>query len=227
MNDIFKFLINLPQTLFFNFFYLPINQAIYLPIWLYGIKFKKLQGKIIIDNKKIRYGMIRLGPRTISLYETTKTRFIWENRGICCFKGSCIIGSNSAISTGINGYLEFGNNFSATTTLKIVCYKSILIGENTRISWENIIIDTDFHETINIETGEKSIPSKQIKIGKNNWIGIRTTILKGTETPDFCIVGAGSLLNKKYDVPSYSLIAGNPPKLLKTGILRDLNSLVH
>jgi acetyltransferase-like isoleucine patch superfamily enzyme len=171
--------------------------------------------------------MIRLGQILNSLYETTKSNFVWELRGTCCFKGTCVIGHNSAISTGKNAYLEFGTNFSATTSLKIACYKSVKFGENTRVAWDVLVIDTDFHETVNVETGERSIPSKDIIIGKNNWIGIHCLILKGTITPDFCVVGASSLLNRKYDFPKYSLIAGNPPLLHKTGIYRDLNSYVE
>jgi acetyltransferase-like isoleucine patch superfamily enzyme len=222
-----KYLIYLPQTIFFNLYYLPFKQAIRLPIILYKVKFKLLKGRIVIDTTNIRTGMIQLGPKINSLYETNRSWFIWEHRGTCCFKGSCIIGHNSAISTGVNGYLEFGNNVFVGTTLRIACYKSIIIGENTHFAWEVILIDTDFHETINILSKERSEATKEIRLGKNNWIGIRTIILKGTRTPDFCIAGASSLLNKNYDIPEYSLIAGNPAKLIKTGIYRDLNSNIR
>jgi len=221
LKDLFhllRLLINFPQIIFINFYYLPFNQAIFLPIWIYNAKFKIAKGKVFIDNNIINSGMIRLGPITNSLYETIKNRFIWENQGVCCFKGKCIIGHNSAISIGNNGYLEFGNNFKATNNLKIACHKSIIFGNNVLFSWENIIMDTDYHKTINILTGKENNSTKDIIIGNNNWVGIRSIILKGTITPDNCIIGANSILNKKYEFPEYSLLAGNPLRIQKENI---------
>jgi acetyltransferase-like isoleucine patch superfamily enzyme len=62
-----------------------------------------------------------------------------------------------------------------------------------------------------------------IKIGAHNWIGNRSNIMKGTITPDYCIVASGSLCNKKIDAPSYSLIAGVPARLIKSNIYRVLD----
>lgn len=218
--------LSLIKTLIFNFKYLPFHQAIKLPILLFKVKFKALEGKIKIDTDNISFGMIKLGRKMNSLYENSNSRFIWENKGTVIFKGQFAVGHNSSLSIGKNGTLEFGDNFVAVTTVKIACYKKIVFGNNNRIAWESLIIDTDFHATVSLDTGERSITCKEIIIGNNNWIGIRSMILKGTKTPNFCVVGAGSLLNKVYDIPEYSLLAGNPAKLIKTGIYRDLTSYV-
>lgn len=219
--------INLLKTIYFNFRLLPFRQAIHLPFFLYRVKLKNMNGKVLLESSKIKPGMVRLGGVYNSFFETGKFKLVWENRGTCVFKGECIVGHNSAIVTGNHGYIEFGANFRAYTTIRLCSYKSIVIGKNSRISWESQLVDTDFHETINIETGERSIPTKEIVIGKNNWIGNRVSIMKGTKTPDFCIVGACSLLNKEYDLPEYSLMAGVPAKLKKTGLYRDLGSDVE
>lgn len=218
--------LSLIKTLIFNFKYLPFHQAIKLPILLFKVKFKALQGQIKIDADNISFGMIKLGQKMNSLYENSNSRFIWENKGTVIFKGKCAVGHNSSLSIGKNGTLEFGDNFVAGTVLRIACYKKIIFGNNTRIAWEVSIIDTDFHATISVANGERSITCKEIIIGHNNWIGIRSLVLKGTKTPNFCVVGAGSLLNKVYDIPEYSLLTGNPAKLIKTGIYRDLTSHV-
>lgn len=49
---------------------------------------------------------------------------------------------------------------------------------------------------------------KGIKIGKNSFIGINSTILPGTEIGENCIVGAGTVVRGK--VESNSIIIGNP-----------------
>ena len=217
--------LSLIKTLIFNFKYLPFHQAIKLPIMLFNVKFKKLGGNVQIDADNISFGMIKLGQKINTLYENSYSQFIWENKGLVIFKGKCNVGHNSSLAIGKNGTLVFGDNFVAGTVLRIACYKKIIFGNNCRIAWETLIIDTDFHATISVETGVRSITCKEIIIGHNNWIGIRTMVLKGTKTPDYCIAGAGSLLNKNYtNLHNYSLIAGNPAKLVKTGIYRDLNS---
>ena len=55
--------------------------------------------------------------------------------------------------------------------------------------------------------------SKPIYIGKNVWIGLNATILKGTIIGDNCIVSAGSIV--KGEFPCNSIITGNPAKIVK------------
>lgn len=50
-----------------------------------------------------------------------------------------------------------------------------------------------------------------IKIGSNNFIGARTTILPDVEIGDFCVVGANSLVTK--DIPSHEVWGGYQPNL--------------
>lgn len=48
-------------------------------------------------------------------------------------------------------------------------------------------------------------------------------LMQHKKLPDFTIIGARSMTNKNYEIPTHSLIAGNPAKLIKTGIWRDFN----
>lgn len=54
------------------------------------------------------------------------------------------------------------------------------------------------------------------RIGKNCFIGGNSLILPGVEIGDNCIVGAGSVVTK--DVPPRTVVAGNPARVIKTGI---------
>jgi len=55
---------------------------------------------------------------------------------------------------------------------------------------------------------------KRVKIGSNVWIGSNVTILPSVEIGDGAVVGAGSVVTK--NVPEYSIVAGNPAKVIKT-----------
>lgn len=48
-------------------------------------------------------------------------------------------------------------------------------------------------------------------------------VMKGTVLPPRCVVSANSLLRKKYDTPEKSLLGGQPAKVLRVGVWRDLN----
>ena len=53
-----------------------------------------------------------------------------------------------------------------------------------------------------------------VRIGRYCFIGTASIILMGAELPDYSILGAGAILNKKYSEP-YQLYAGNPARMIK------------
>ncbi|GHU73516.1 hypothetical protein FACS189413_17980 [Bacteroidia bacterium] len=55
-----------------------------------------------------------------------------------------------------------------------------------------------------------------VHIGKNCFIAVGATIMPGITIGDEVIVGAGSVVTK--DVPSNTIVAGNPAKIIRTGI---------
>ena len=54
------------------------------------------------------------------------------------------------------------------------------------------------------------------RIGANCFIGGCSTILPGVEIGDNCVIGAGSVVTRS--VPSGSLVAGNPARILRENI---------
>lgn len=209
-------------TLYFNFHYLPFKQAIKLPILLYKPTFYKLEGRITIDAHQITFGMARFGFPQVSLYPNAGMAWELHGKGEIVIHGKCKIGNASAISVGKKGKIIFGNNFIASTSLKITSYCSIEFKEDVHIGWENIFMDTDFHKLTKV-SGGYSKGYNPIVIGSNNWFGLRCTVLKGTQTPDFCVISGNSVLSRKFDeVPTHSLISGNPAQLKRTGIYRNM-----
>lgn len=60
---------------------------------------------------------------------------------------------------------------------------------------------------------QKSSEPRPIAIGNDVWIGARVIILPGVHIGDGCVIGAGSVVTK--DVEPYSIVAGNPAKLIR------------
>lgn len=60
----------------------------------------------------------------------------------------------------------------------------------------------------------RKVESKgEVIIGDNVWIGDKCTILQNVHIGDGVIVAANSVVTK--DVPPYSVVGGNPAKVLK------------
>lgn len=225
INKIRRFLhIGWIKTIYFNFAKLPFRQAIKLPfIFTRNTYFYDLSGKIEIACP-VSFGMIRFGffGEDTQVWKGIKT--LIKIRGKIIFEGASHYGIGITLRVEKDALVRIGNNVRISNNSKIIAYKQIEIGSNCRIAWETQIIDTTFHYMRDMNTGEVNIRDGVIRIGNNNWIGNRSTISKGTVTPDYCIVASGSLCNKTYDIPNYCLLAGMPAKLIKTNIKRLLDS---
>lgn len=217
------FRISIFKTIYVNFSKLPFHQAVKLPILITrGTYLYDLSGKINIASNVIKPFMIRFGyfGEDTKVWKSNKT--LLKIRGDLFFRGGSHYGIGVILRVEPNAILEIGDNVRIGNETKIICYNKIVIGNNCRIAWENQIIDTTFHYIKDINTGNVLEKDGTILIGNNNWIGNRSSIMKGTITPDFCIVASNSLCNTLYEIP-YSLLAGVPAKLKKTGIYRVLD----
>lgn len=99
----------------------------------------------------------------------------------------------------------------------IECHKKIEIGDNALISWDTLIMDTDFHHTIDTISNQISEKYKPIYIGEHVWICCRATILKGSRIGDNNIIAANSLVTGYFNETN-CLIAGNPASVRKENI---------
>lgn len=218
LKKIFSCLFYLPKTLYFNFHYLPLKQAIKLPILLYKPKFRRMRGKIVIKGP-ITPGMIQLGFNQVSIYPNSG--IMWENSGSVIFEGHAAIGNNSNITTSKNGILTFGSGFRCTTSLKLVCYNRVTFGNDVLIGWDCLISDTDFH-SLHLDNGGKTKGFGEISIGNNNWFAMQCLVLKGSKTPNYCTLAARTMINKDFtNEGERILLSGQPAKVSKRDIYHD------
>jgi acetyltransferase-like isoleucine patch superfamily enzyme len=214
------FQLNIIKTLFFNFKVFPFKTAIKLPVFFYGsVKFASITGNISINSGDIKHGMIVFGSKDENIIATRDPVRLFIT-GKLVFNGTCRFSLASQIVVWDNGSLEIGDNAWFGTYTRIVAFNQIIIGDNLLASWECQIFDTDFHFIKDVRKDLIYNNCNPVHIGNNNWIGNRTTILKGTTLPNFCIVASNSLCNKDYTgtCPEYSAIGGIPAQLLKEGI---------
>lgn len=89
--------------------------------------------------------------------------------------------------------------------------RCIEIGEKTYIAFDSIILAHDYATRRHGGHFEQ-----KTRIGANCFIGCGAIILPGVTIGDQVIVGAGSVVTK--DVPAHSIVAGNPAKVIRSGI---------
>lgn len=210
------------KSAWFNIHYFPFKQAIKFPVLLLSKSSLELEGKCILDVPKVKFGMIKLGHDFHVNQANTGFRFC-NYGGTLIFKGHCKFGQSCSITIGEKGIIEIGDNVIASYGALIYAYHHVSIENRVRIGWNSTLMDTSFH-SLKLTDGRKTKGYGSIQIGNNVWIPSFCKIFANTVLPDYCILGAGSFANKDYsDIPPYSLLAGQPLMVKRTGIYRDFD----
>ena len=210
--------VNLWKTIYFNFHYFPFKMAIRMPVFIYwrSVLFK-MKGNIIID-APVSTGMVKFGLHGLGTQDLLYSRTMWEVFGTLCIKGKASIGRGSIISIGKEAKLTIGKNFIITGNSEIICQKEISFGNDCMLSWDILMMDTDFHRITN-DNGETINLPKPIIVGNHVWIGCRNTVLKGVTIADNNVISANSTVTKS--ITEENCIIGGHGKsidILKRGI---------
>ena len=132
----------------------------------------------------------------------------WYLKNICYIK----IGIESSIHMGcfITGSnIEIGNNTVINRRTYLDGRASLKIGNNVNISHQTLI-QTMTHDPQNCDF---VVLCKPVIIEDHVWIGTRAIILPGVTIGEGAVIGAGAVVTK--NIPSYSIAAGNPAKVIK------------
>lgn len=145
-------------------------------------------------------------------------------------------GARIGAHTGVYswGLLELGPD----AELRVGAYSSLVgclinansrveIGDHALIANQVVIADTPAPVPPQAGPGSGRAPDTSIVIGDNCWIGQRAIVLAGARLGDGVIVGAATVVD--FEVPAYSIVAGNPARVVgqappKRPALRDVLS---
>lgn len=191
--------INILKTLFVNYNYFPLNTAFRLPIIIYNrTVLKSVKGQVKLKVKP-KFGLLRIGPCGLGIQDAKYSRTIWNVDGLIIINGVVSIGRGCSISVKKNAVLNLGQNFMITGKSSIICQKGISFGNDCLLSWDIIIMDSDFHKVIDCNDQDVINDSAFISIGNHVWIGCRCLILKGVSIADNCVIAANSTISKSFE----------------------------
>jgi lipopolysaccharide O-acetyltransferase len=177
------------------------------------------------------FGLVRL-TRDYAL-----TRLFFPNARLVRFpiyvRGKLAIKFGDGLTTGVNlrldvfqaikgqPTLQIGRNVQINDSVHIGAIESVVIGDHTLIA-SRVFISDHNHGNYHIQgygsgpdipPASRPLSSKPVHIGRNVWLGEQVCILPGVTIGDGVIVGANSVVT--HDIPSNSIAAGNPARLIR------------
>ena len=143
---------------------------------------------------------------------------------------SLLIGENSIVHADISfekagGEIRIGNRCFIGRS-HLVCYRSLVIGDDVIMSWGVTIVDHDSHsinwqerrdDVVDWAKGQKNwkhVAHASVVVKDKAWIGFNVSILKGVTIGEGAVIGACSVVTR--DIPQYSLAVGNPAKVVRS-----------
>lgn len=179
-------------------------------------KYISLMLKLVKFIKPVANGFYHLGHNSkvckpyLQLTGTDKIS-IGDNTTILDGARICVYGDANEVSIEIGDrcYIGFG------VTLLALAGKKIKIGHDVLLA-SNILITSECHgmnPEIDVPYMDQLLSGDAVDIGDGCWLGERVCILPGVKIGKKCIIGAGSVVTKS--VPDYSIVVGNPAKVIK------------
>ncbi|MGL4108640.1 glycosyltransferase [Clostridium sp. LP20] len=169
---------------------------------------------VINDDGSVKFYSLKQGSYLGERYNITDVEAVSIGSNVTIKDGSwfnvCVPNPNKEKRIIINDGCTIGSRFSISVSKKCIIERNVLIGPNVYIS------DCDhIYENIGIPIMNQGITSttNEVIIGENSWIGVNSAIVGNVHIGKGCVVGANSYVTK--DVPDYSVVGGNPARILK------------
>lgn len=134
---------------------------------------------------------------------------------------------HAGASIKVHGDVNFGTGVSVSlgnySSLNRGCWmgNDTVLGDHVMMGPEVVILSGSHNfERTDIPMVLQGAPVRDpVVIGNDVWIGTRTIILPGVRIGDHAIIGAGSVVTR--DVEDWSIVAGNPARLIKKRVAGD------
>jgi acetyltransferase-like isoleucine patch superfamily enzyme len=146
------------------------------------------------------------GPEQRNLALDHRNSRDWLRRGVLCVRDCLLEVRLWFVRKVMKMDIHPTVKISLKANLDLTNPTGVHIDEGTYISFHAVILAHDMSRLLMTDT----------YIGKNCFIGAYSIIMPGVRVGDECIVGSGSVVTS--DVSSYSIVAGNPAKVIRSGI---------
>ena len=180
-----------------------IRNRAYTPWYL--VRYWRLFRFRLANPHVVLRGMVFLG-RNVELHcrpgygrlEVGRWVHIGDGNSIRCHEGSLRIGDK----------VVFGKDNTVN------CYLDVEIGAATLVAdWVYICdfdhVVADIHQPIK----DQGIVKSPVRIGPDCWLGVKTSVLRGTRIGRGCVLGAHAVA--RGDIPDYAIAVGTPARVVR------------
>ena len=181
----------------------------------------------LVNQKELnnKYSQVLKQSSTIFFNETKIVNIQKDRNAIVLGHNTQVMGELLVFKYG--GRIEIGDNCYIGHHTHIRSARNIRIGNNVLISHGCNIIDTNAHEENHLERAQTyldilslghpkkdyNVRTASIVIENYAWLSYNVSVLKGVRIGEGAIIAAGSVVTR--DVPPFTLVAGNPAKVIK------------
>lgn len=144
---------------------------------------------------------------------------VCHNDSIISIGDKCDFGLDVLLKSIENGVLKIGKVCSVRSYFKCATQfgGAIEIGDDFLVSFNVAILNNDAHPIFDVVTSKQiNCGVRTIKIGAHVWAGIKSTILSGAYIGAGTIIGANSVVTKRF--PNNCIIGGVPAKILRKNV---------
>lgn len=171
---------------------MPKNQArprLWVKLFLNPFKHHKGKGSLI--RRRTRIDVLPFNDFSLGR-DSTIEDFATINNGV----GPVYIGDRSRVGLGcvVIGPVTIG--------------KDVMFAQNIVVSGLN-----HGYQDLSLPPSLQAVETKPITIGDDVWIGANAVITAGVKVGKHAVIAAGSIVTK--DVPDFSIVAGNPARIIK------------
>ncbi|MGQ8632311.1 acyltransferase [Agrobacterium sp. DKPNP3] len=168
------------------------------------------------DNNTLRVG---------DHFKARSAKIVFGEESVIEIGDDCALGAAEFFADK-GAQIRVGSHSSFNSTCQVNAHEksTILIGVGCLFGQENFISSSDMHSIVDIVTGRRINPAKDITLGDRVWVAKSCHILKGASIGSGSILGAGSVLTGK--VPDNCLAVGSPARAVREGVTWDHRLIV-
>ena len=211
-----KRFLNLLYTIWFNIRYLPIKQAVHLPIFVRtNLRIEQLRrGQIeLVDVKPF---IVKLGGGKSPAMNANRACIFLNRDAKLIFRVHAVVSEGTVLRCDKSGYIDFGNDFYCNCNCYFRTESKITFGDDCALGWNCTVNTSDGHHVWHNE--KKVLMEGPINIGNRVWLASEVTLNKCTCIADDCVVTQRAVVTKPFN-EQHCLIGGIPAKI----ILRNIN----
>lgn len=189
-------------------------------------------GVLVVLGKYIYKAGYLISGQIRNVWMRLKLRLIWRIGKGCVFQGAVhvysiggdvFVGSKTIFGPHVNvcaakgGRLSIGDGCSVNQGAYVCARADIVIGNNVLIGEYASVRDNDHGwRDPSVLIRDQGFVSLPVVIEDDVWIGRGVVVCKGVRIGQGSVIGAGAIVTK--DVEPYSVVVGNPARLIKSRI---------